>query len=429
MFEDWISNAAKRSLAVAIEFDRILDAHRIVSAAVGTIWLADQERRLHLGGRTVADAHPLHRALAATTDTAIAEVCELSQYLGAFQNDPALNAVIQDLRTDKYDAVLQELAFAYRWQAGGAAVSLRPATPTGEADFQATIDGLAFTVETSLFPSDVTKDLRFRLPLVISDAIDAAAPLDRSITLKFRLDTLPPGNVEAEVRAWTKSAVSNFQSHGVAEFRNEHVAISVELTTSESEGNPFELDEYRRVVSARDHEWNLFFRHVTREQPEGLPLHRLSEGREVAEKARIFAKFPIPEVDPVRDIMRKVRKEVRQLSGIVGPRVVILDASLYGDVNDLRSGALESEFLRLMRNIPELAAVFVTMRRWTTALRFKYFSIFAPNPHSIYQIPACFMQRMAMKDWKWDFVGNHEYPDLGPKEAARYYADRVPPPG
>jgi hypothetical protein len=428
VFDDWTSNAAKRCVALSIDLDKILTAHRIVSAAVGTSWLDDQEKRLHMGGRTVSDLHPLHSALTATTDMAIAEVCELAHYLCAFQSDVALTAIIKDLRTDKYNAIMQELAFAYRWQDGGAHVSLRPLTRDGEADFQATIEGLPFTVETSLFPSDVTKDLRFRLQLVISDAIDAVATPETSITLKIRLDTLPSGNIEAEVRGWTKSAIRAFQESGATEFRNEHGSISIEATTPESESNPFRVDEFRHVVDKREHDWDLFFRHVKREHPEGLPLHRLSEGREVIEKARIFARFPPREVDPVKDIIKKLKKEAKQLSGVPGPRVVILDATLYGDVNDLQSDALYSEFLRLMRNIPELVAVFITMRQWTTALRFKYFSLFAPSPHSIYQIPAFFMERIEMRDWKWDFLGEREYPNLGPEEAARYYADRVPAP-
>ncbi len=254
-----MSRAAERCVALSLDLDKILAALRIVSCAVGSGWLVEQQRLLSLGGRTVADAHPLYSALNATSDIAIAEVCELAHYLIEFKNDPALPSVLDDLRSAKYHAIVQELAFAYRWRDAGAMVSLRPPTRDGEADFLATIANLPFTVETSLFPTDIFKHPRFRLPTIIAESLDSVLKKAPPVTVKIRILKYPPGNREAQLRAWVKDAAQAF----------------------------------------------------------------------------------------------------------------------------------------------------------------------ARNPHSVYQLPEFFLRRLTEREWKWDFLGQREFPDLSIEDAARYYADRM----
>ena len=431
MTETWMSRAAERCVALSLDLDKILAAHQIVSCAVGSNWFVEQERLLSQGGRTVADAHPLHSALNATTDTAIAQVCELAHYLIEFKNDPVLPSVLDDLRSAKYHAIVQELAFAYRWRDAGAMVSLRPPTRDGEADFLGTIANLPFTVETSLFPTDIFKHPRFRLPTIVAESLDSVRKSVPSVTVKIRILRYPPGNVEAQVRAWVKDAAQAFtrslhdNSSGTGRVENEFCLITVEQTTDASEVNPFRIDELRGWVNAREHDWDVFVRDVVHAKPDGEPLYRVAHSGEGDERARIFAKFPIEEINPSDQIGRKLKKEARQLSGVAGPRVVILDASRFGDVFQLQSDALRRELLRIMRNIPELACVFIAMREWTTAFRFKYRWVFARNPHSVYQLPEFFLRRLTEREWKWDFLAQREFPDLSREDAARYYADRM----
>src|SRR5919108_5278636 len=180
---------------LSLDLDKILAAHQIVSCAVGSNWFVEQERLLSQGGRTGADAHRLHSALNATTDTAIAQVCELAHYLIEFKNDPVLPNVLDDLRSPKYHAIVQELAFACRWRDAGAMVPLRPPTRDGEADFLATIANLPFTVETSLFPADIFKHPRFRLPTIMAESLKSVLENVPPVTVKMRIAKYPPGNV------------------------------------------------------------------------------------------------------------------------------------------------------------------------------------------------------------------------------------------
>jgi hypothetical protein len=51
------------------------------------------------------------------------------------------------------------------------------------------------------------------------------------------------------------------------------------------------------------------------------------------------------------------------------------------------------------------------MRRWTTALRYKYYFLFLDNSASVYRVPSGFMRRYSQREWTWDFVVDREYRD------------------
>jgi hypothetical protein len=86
--------------------------------------------------------------------------------------------------------------------------------------------------------------------------------------------------------------------------------IEIEALTSDSEDNPFAFDDFGRVVSSRQHEWNGFMR---------IP------GAAGDERARIFISFAPDERSVLDEIVAKAEKEARQLSGTEGPSVVMLD--------------------------------------------------------------------------------------------------------
>ena len=76
--------------------------------------------------------------------------------------------ILNDLRADKYEATLLELALAHRWRKAGAMVSLQPPVPNGVADFAADIQDVRFVVEVSTFPSDDFSDLKGRAPTIVT---------------------------------------------------------------------------------------------------------------------------------------------------------------------------------------------------------------------------------------------------------------------
>src|SRR5438132_12823660 len=111
----WLQYASERAAALQLDFSLISESHAIVCAAVGNVWLDEQESTRGNAAMPIASTHPLYRDLHAPTDQSVLEICELALYLREFQNDPALPAIMHDLRTPKYNAVFLELAFAYRW--------------------------------------------------------------------------------------------------------------------------------------------------------------------------------------------------------------------------------------------------------------------------------------------------------------------------
>jgi hypothetical protein len=174
-------------------------------------------------------------------------------------------------------------------------------------------------------------------------------------------------------------------------------------------------------------EWDVTLRVVQKEIPAGTPLYKASKGREVREDARIYLRFPGDPRDRYARIGKKLKKEVQQLRGVRTPRVVILDLSepTFGDVFELERANLRGSIERVLASTPELACVFLMMRRWTTAFRYKYYGLFIDNPHSVYRLPKTFMDRMTLREWKWDFIGDREYPDTQSYEdALRYAASR-----
>jgi hypothetical protein len=234
--EAWFQRAAERAPAILLPFERISEAHALVCGAIGTPWLEEQDRLTADATTNIGASHPLFRDLNTTTDTAIVAVCELAHYLRAFQTDPSLPSVLQDLRCPKFDPVFLELAFAYRWQDAGAAVLLRPATPTGEADFNAVVDGMPFTVEVSSFPHDYFGGVRFRITSVVADTvkdtIGGGTPVAVRVTIH---DT--SGNLEANVRQAVKDAARAYRAPNAEEARIDAASCSV-LISMLTEADP-----------------------------------------------------------------------------------------------------------------------------------------------------------------------------------------------
>jgi hypothetical protein len=101
------------------------------------------------------------------------------------------------------------------------------------------------------------------------------------------------------------------------------------------------------------------------------------------------------------------------LAHVANARVVVLDASGLGDIFALNQGALFSEIAPIFRTNPELAAVWIMMRKWTTAFRYKYYVSHFPNPDSVFQIPRSFIAAVSEYEFREDFVGEKKFESRG----------------
>lgn len=202
-------------------------------------------------------------------------------------------------------------------------------------------------------------------------------------------------------------------------FASDERVRTVHVEALAAEGQMPTLDVFGRPTFTPDGDWTVVIRAVEKEQDAEEPLYRLV-GRPGREYARIHLRMPPDERDVNARIMKKLKKEVDQLRGVKSPRVVILDLSdpAFGDIFELDGDALIAPTLRIMRSPPELACVWLTMRRWTTAFRHKYFGQYIDNPFSTYRLPQDFLDRLAVREWRWDFIGEREYPETESYEDA-----------
>lgn len=214
----WLQYASDRATALGLDFTTVSEAHAIVTAAVGPTWITEQEDARSRAAMPITAAHPLYRNLGSSTDPSVLEVCELARYLRTFQADPALPAIMQDLKTAKYEPVFLELAFAYRWRDAGAKVCLRTPTPHGEADFEATIAELPFTVEVSSFPHDALTGEPFRLAGVVTDTMTSIVQKQRPAAVRVTIERRATGITKDRFgQPFAKRAPVGVQVHTPAE--------------------------------------------------------------------------------------------------------------------------------------------------------------------------------------------------------------------
>lgn len=433
MLDTWRFRALERCDAVKIDRAKLLNSIDVVSGAMGTHWLEEQGRKRDRPGRTISDVHSLYRELTSASDTSLVAVCELSEYLETFLNDPAISDILKDLRSDKYEATFFELAMAYRWLKAGAQVKLQPPTPRGAADFEATLLGLRFVVEASIFPSDIFSDVRFRIPMIITSAVDSAVGKECAIAVHVLIREYPPGDFEGALRALVKEACMSLEQNrrqGIAGplFRDTTFGtIQVEPITEATETIPQSRDHFAEV-SDEDRpgqHWDVCFRAVRKHLPPGVPVYQAVEDEAETEHLRVFVNFPEQGQDLYDQIAKKIKKEARQLRGIEGPRVVVLDvAGVAPDALELQMDQLRGEVQKLMKSTPELACVWLMSRCWSTDLRYQYRGVYVPNADSVFQLPTSFLQSLMRREWLWDFLGSRIVHPISEEEAAREYDRR-----
>jgi len=418
----WLSYAEAQHKNLGLELDRLLADYELVRSALGADWLDKQETK-ESKDRPIIQFHPLYRELNSTTNQALVTVAELAKYLQSFAADPALPDVLSDLRSDKYPSTLFELAMAHRWRLAGADVRLQPPTPSGVADFKATISGAPFIVECSVTPDTIFQEPSFVLPSLVTDA--AAGILGRepfAVAAKVTVHKPLAGDWQGELRRLVKDLTRAVvdRAHKKLDTRvvdeTEVWRVEMEQVTDTTESFP-------------SSGWDISFREVMKPKTEGQPTHRLLEETRGIERVRVFLKLLRDSGDRDDFIAKKLKREARQLRGIPGPRVVLLDISgVTQDVLHAPHEALQQRLLREMRSIPELACVFVMSRGFSTAFRFQYRALFVPNPESIYQLPESFLEHLTKLEWTRDFLTNREIPILDKDEALRDWQRRSRPP-
>ena len=114
-------------------------------------------------------------------------------------SDPAINSIVTDLCSDKYESTLFELAKATRWQLAGAKVTLQPTVPGGKADFNAIVDGTNVFVEVSTFPADDFSQRRFKVGVLVERAIKSVVNDRFPVAVKVRLRTFTDGDFDGDL--------------------------------------------------------------------------------------------------------------------------------------------------------------------------------------------------------------------------------------
>lgn len=410
----WLTYAEAQHRNVAIPLDDL------VRSALGAQWVDSLEEK----DRPVPHQHPLERELKSSTNQGLVTVAELAAYLTAFAGDPALAAVLADLRSDKYPSTLFELAMALRWKNAGAEVRLQPPTPSGVADFEAVISGTRFTVECSVSPDRVFEDLEFVLPSLVSDIVSGVLGQEPfAVAVKITVHKPLSGDWQGELRRRAKDLCREVIDRA-RQGADTHVSEKTDAWTIEME----KVTAATEDLHGSGH-WDIVFRDSLKPKTEGQPVHKLLDEPRQLERVRVFLKMPPDTADRDGFIDRKLKREARQLRGITGARVVLLDvAGVAEDVLRIPREPLTQKLLRTMRSTPELACVCVMSRGWSSALRFQYRCLYTPNPESTFQLPLSFLQALVDLERTWDFICEREIPWLPEDEAMREWQRRSRPP-
>jgi hypothetical protein len=402
----WQARAIERAAILKIEQSKLLDSAQLVISALGADWLKKQETLTKNPQRGISNVHPLYRDLNSSSDSAIIMVCELAQYLRNFMSDPAIRTILADLRSDKYESTLFELAKATRWMTAGATVTLQPIVPGGAADFDAVIDGMEVVVEASTFPADDFSQRKFKIGGIVERAIKSVVNDRFPVAVKVRLTSFTEGDFDGAlgkaIRDACHSLISELAQGGTAVVLKTlpFGTVSAELITPDTE-DVTESDGSPTIAKA---DWDLCGRICLRRKQPGEYAYMSLKNPDQFELFRSFIKLPEVEDDPNRKIIKKLEKEARQLRGVEQPRVVILEVSALAKEGLLVSDdGLREEILHAMRNI-SLVGVWLFSSVFTAQKRHLFMGRYISNPKSEYQLPETFKTRLERQEGHWDFI-------------------------
>ena len=405
----WKTKALERHMALRLNYQRRLEWYEIVIGVTNADWTVAQSAISSRPGSIVADAHPLFRFLNEGTDTALVQICELGLYLEAFKADPAFRTIATDLISPKFASTLFELAMAYRWRRAGCEVELQPAAAAGKiADFSATMGDVPFLAEASNIPAETFELFSFRAPLLIKRTASSYLKDDSVLVVRFHVPTVPEGTWEQDLVGAMKNccyAVSgpDWEARGPASKEFDGLRIDVQRFS------PAEVPD------------------ATEEDPWDVRADQITEGKPHKLLLRVMVRLPSGDIDSASRIVKKLIKEMKQLSGVRNARVVLLDITgVEPNALQLRTDELREELRREMTKKTSLACVWLVSRVWTTEMRYAYWGLYVPNPNSTYQLPQSFLDTFVLNERSWDFLTDMEIRHTTQEDARRSFLGRQP---
>jgi len=316
MFEHWYQLVPKMKSQIGVPVDVMLLAHDVVCSVMGSDWVDRQAARLDIRARSLADVHPLFRALTGGTDLNVIEVCELAAYLVAFASDPKLGEAIISLRdSSKYGPTVTELSIAWKFKLAGATVRLAPSTGRGIADFATEIKGKEHVVEVSGFPNDP-----FR-----SDSMIFFGAMQKSLKSAIKKYGITHHiAIEIDVR----NAVQNLQAEAhsaIASAAREYTRIGAQTPVATE--HSFGAVNVRPAIPGEKPDtliWT-FAACLTLVMPPATGLVTMEHLTRGEETNWLYVRLPEAASDAYERIRQKLRTEARQLVGCTDA-VVLLDS-------------------------------------------------------------------------------------------------------
>jgi hypothetical protein len=388
--------------ALQLTEDSVLRSFDIICGALGAEWFAEQEaKEQRLTG--YHGRHPLYRELTAHTKQCLALMVEIATYLEDFSNDPELPKAIQGLRTDAYESTLLELAMAYRWKQVAQGVRLFPRTPNGIGDFSVTMPDRKLLVEASTVPADLLTSSKARLMTVAELALRTQLVGCPLTSLKVVFHRMPEGNIDERLTRTVRELCRKYKAEGYLPqvYECQESQISIEATGNE----PNPLAQPIRDIDRYGHEndWSGIASIGVFPKLEGQ-FPEQSGPEAGSELARIFMRLPLLPGTPVDRVVRKYKRESRQLRGVSDSRAVILDLSGIEEISfELVFPEIQGALVREMSTSPETVGVWLLRRGWTARNRYGYGGRYLSNPGSRVALPAPLLQSLMMVERRLAF--------------------------
>jgi hypothetical protein len=405
----WKTKALERHIALRLNYQRMLEWYDVAVGVTNADWTAAQTAISSRPASTLADVHPIYRFLNEGTDTALVQICELGLYLEAFRTDPAYPTIATDLISPKFASTMFELAMAYRWRRAGGTVELQPSAAAGRiADFCATISDIPFLIEASNIPAETFELMSFRAPLLIKRTASPYLKDDSVLVVRFQVPTVPEGTWEQSLVGAIKNCCYEVSGPGWETRRH---------ASKEFDGLRIDVERFSpgEVPDATQEDpWDVRADQITEEKPHKLLL-------------RILVRLPSGDIDSASRIVKKLIREMKQLSGVRSARVVLLDITgIEPNALQLRTDELREGLRREITKKPALACVWLVSRMWTTEMRYAYWGLYVPNPNSTYQLPQSFLDRFLLNERSWDFLSETEIRHTTEEDARRSFLGRQP---
>jgi hypothetical protein len=406
----WKTKALERHSALRLSYPKMIGWYDTVSNVVDPEWLAVQARIKSVKHHILADVHALYRLLNEGSDTTLIQICELGMYLESFKTDPAFPEIAKALMSPKFSSTVFELAMAFRWRLAGGTIQLQPPASGGRfGDFSCTLSDVSFLVEASNIPAELFEALSFRAPLLIQRTVSSYLSPASVLVVKFQVRSAPLGMWEqALVDALKASCYELGKLHASETLHTYKVFDGLQIDVERFAAGDAAVD-----ASAQE-PWDVRFDQITETAPHELQL-------------RILIRLPSQDVDYASRLLKKLVKEAKQLSGVPGARIVLLDITgIEPNALELKTEQLREQLRKELANRPKLACVWLISRVWTTEMRYAYWGVFVPNPESLYQVPHSFIERFALKERGWDFLGGAEIRHTTEEDARRSFLGRQP---